>query len=69
MTTKGNFFAGNLARQNIGDCSLFELPVLFNEPKEKKTKLNKDAGTTKEKAKKVSAIIALTVVIGLIVVI
>lgn len=27
MKTKGNYFAGNLACQNLGDCSLCDLPI------------------------------------------
>lgn len=35
MNSKGNYYAGNLACQNLGDCSLCELTIMPEDTKEK----------------------------------
>ncbi len=34
MNSKGNYYAGNLACQNLGDCSLCELTIMPEDTKE-----------------------------------
>ncbi len=34
MNSKGNYYAGNLACQNLGDCSLCELTIMLEDTKE-----------------------------------
>lgn len=42
MKTNSNYINGSLACQNLGDCSLFELPILIEEKNcEKKNKEEK----------------------------
>ncbi len=55
MNSKGSYFAENLACQNLGDCSLCDLPIIPEakvEQEEPKNKRTKNTTSLKELLKK-----------------
>lgn len=47
MNSKGNYYAGKLACQNLGDCSLCDLTIMPEETEEEELKPSKNKSTQK----------------------
>lgn len=67
MTLRGSYISGNLACQNLGDCSLFEDSVQLNMLKESQDLRNQKESPVDKFIKKISAILALSVLMSLII--
>lgn len=73
MSLKGNYFTGNLACQNLGDCSLCEIPIMpeikteqakTEQAKKEKDNLKRNV-SVKKILQKVSAVLSASVLLSI----
>lgn len=68
MTLRSDYISGNLACQNWGDCSLFNEPMQVNNEQQGNSNSQDDSQITRI-LKKISAMLALSLLMSLIILI